>query len=65
VSNVVDLLVHRPHIVVNGTAFGGEVHVYPRAYFERFVRGEDVEPLPPDVQRAIVSDWLADFGGNE
>ena len=37
---------------------GGAQHVYPIAYFYSLAAGEDVEPVPPDVLRVIVREWL-------
>ena len=37
---------------------GGAQHVYPLAYFDAVAAGEDVEPVPPDVLRVIVREWL-------
>lgn len=47
-----------PAVTINT---GTKVHVYPLAYFEALIRGEDVDDLPPDALRAIVGDWLADL----
>lgn len=47
---------HRPHIVIpTDTA----QHVYPLSYFQDFVKGKRVEPIPADVMRAIVREWLS------
>lgn len=52
-------LAEDPHIVIDLNRVGvKEVHVFPRAYFERWLAGELVEDIPPDVMRAIVHDWL-------
>lgn len=37
---------------------GKQVHVYPVSYFVDYINGMSVEPLPDDVQRTIVSEWL-------
>jgi len=48
---------------------GGAQHVYPIAYFDSLAAGEDVEPVPPDVLRVFVREWLewltSDRDGNE
>lgn len=33
-------------------------HVYPMSYFHSIIRGEPVEPIPEDVLRVIVREWL-------
>jgi len=38
---------------------GERQHVYPVAYFRDLVAGRPVEPLPDDVLRLIVAEWLA------
>jgi hypothetical protein len=49
-----------PHVVINCNKVAvPRIHVYPRAYFEDLAAGkEGLEPLPPEVLRAIVHDWL-------
>lgn len=37
---------------------GGQQHVYPVAYFLNLIEGKAVEPLPKDVLRVIVAEWL-------
>ena len=44
------------HLHINA---GGAQHVYPLAYFDAVVAGENVTPIPPDVLRVIVREWLA------
>lgn len=44
---------------------GKAVHVYPVVYFEAIVEGKEVEPIPDDVLRAIVNEWLQDTLGRE
>ena len=44
------------HIHINA---GRTQHVYSIEYFQRIATGEDAEPIPADVLRVIVSEWLA------
>jgi len=37
---------------------GEKQHVYPLAYFRSLLAGEPVDPLPADVLRVIVAEWL-------
>lgn len=37
---------------------GKAIHVYPLAYFQAVAQGEEVEPIPEDVLRVIVGEWL-------
>lgn len=34
-------------------------HVVPVAYFEAWLRGEDVEPIAEPMLRVIVREWLS------
>lgn len=37
----------------------GQIHVYPVSYFRGIANGEPgLDPLPLDVQRAIIREWL-------
>jgi hypothetical protein len=43
---------------------GKTQHVYPVAYFESIVKGDaGVEPIPDDVLRVIVGEWLQSLVG--
>ena len=44
-----------PSIHINA---GAQQHVYPVSYFGALAEGREVEPLPLDVQRVIVGEWL-------
>jgi hypothetical protein len=37
---------------------GDEMRKYPVTYFESFIAGEDVDPIPVDALRVIVKEWL-------
>lgn len=37
-------------------------HVFPVAYFRKLAAGEPVEPLPDDVLRTIIEEWLTLLG---
>lgn len=54
-TKILSLEKHLPHVVV---PTGAKVHVYPVRYFRDLIAGEDVEPLPEDVLRLIVHEWL-------
>lgn len=54
-SEIINMDDYRPAINIQ---VPGAIHVYPVAYFESLIKGEDVDPLPPDVLRAIIKDWL-------
>ena len=41
---------------------GERQYVYPVAYFRGLLAGEPVEPLPDDVLRVIVREWLEGLG---
>ena len=45
----------KPHVTIETPE---AVHVFPVVYFERFAKGENVEPIPADVVKVIVSEWL-------
>lgn len=55
-GKIVRMEEYRPHIVI---PTDNAHHVYPMAYFESIVKGEAVEPIPEDVLRVIVKEWLA------
>lgn len=54
-SDILNMDDYRPHINIQ---VPGAIHVYPVAYFKDLADGKDVEPLPPEVLRFIISDWL-------
>lgn len=48
-----------PSLMIDCTRLNGAVHVYPVEYFHALVRGDEgLEPLPPDVLRKIVQEWM-------
>lgn len=48
---------HRQHVVIPTDI---AQHVYPLSYFQDFVDGKRaVEPIPADVMRVIVREWLS------
>ena len=54
-GEIINMSDYRPHINIQ---VPGAIHVYPREYFKDLADGKDVEPLPDDVLRAIIGDWL-------
>lgn len=61
-NKIINMGDYRPHINIELRSAGeqapGAIHVYPVSYFESLIKGEDVEPLPADILRAIIKDWL-------
>jgi hypothetical protein len=59
-NNITKLDEHRPHLHIDA---GEKQHVYPVSYFKDIAKGETVlEPIPPDVLRVIVREWLMSLG---
>lgn len=54
-GDILNMDEYRPHINIE---VDGAIHVYPLVYFKDLADGKEVEPLPPEILRFIISDWL-------
>jgi hypothetical protein len=60
VHNIADA---KPHAVLDCTRVGGAVHVVPLEYFLGIVNErEGIDPLPADIVRELVWEWLETRG---
>lgn len=54
-GEIIPLWELKPHVNIN---VPGAVHVYPVRYFVDFAKGKDVEPIPQNILRVIVGEWV-------